>query len=269
MLFKDKTIQETFDRQGYAVIRFLDAGQVTALLNLYRQTVASDPMKDLYESSRANSLEKNVYINTEIRKVFADPAEVSFMNAELFGGTFMVKVPRASSVLPLHQDWSIVEEDRHHSAFIWCALCEVGPENGGLFVLPGSHAWFDNFRSGSMPSVRIQPQGEVKERLLDIRLSPGEAIVYSDRVFHGSYSNTTTEPRIVVTGRVNENGSRLVYYHRSGPDSVVLVKASPEFYLKEIDALAKGQLPPGYETLKTISYTYRPVTATDLEARVC
>jgi hypothetical protein len=269
MIFKDRTTQETFDRQGYAVIRFLQEDHVAALLNLYRETVASDPMKDLYESSRANTLEKNVYINSEIRKLFAGPAEVFFMNGELFGGTFMVKVPRASSVLPLHQDRSIVEEDRHQSAFIWCALCEIGPENGGLFVLPGSHAWFENYRSGSMPSVRIQPQGALKESLLDIHMSPGDAVVYSDRLFHGSHSNAAADSRIVVTGRVNENGSRLVYYHKSSPDSVVVVQASPEFYLKEIDALAKGQLPPGYTTLRTISYIYRPVTATDLMARVC
>jgi ectoine hydroxylase-related dioxygenase (phytanoyl-CoA dioxygenase family) len=144
----------------------------------------------------------------------------------------------------------------------------VGPANGGLFVLPGSHRWFGNYRSGSMPSLRIVPRGPLKDGLTDIHLAAGHAIIYSDRLFHGSYANTTARPRIVVTGRVNERGAQLVYYHRMDDRTVAIMKASPEFYLKEIDSLAKGRLPEGYETLRTFEYAYRPITEADLLARI-
>ena len=46
--------------------------------------------------------------------------------------------------------------------------------------------------------------------------------------------------------------------------TVAILKASPEFYLKEIDALAKGRLPDQYDVVRTFPYTYRPITEADL-----
>jgi ectoine hydroxylase-related dioxygenase (phytanoyl-CoA dioxygenase family) len=268
MIFREAALQERFDGDGYVVLPLLGAEQVAALRALYDRTVAAQPKRDLYESSRWNDLEKNAVINLAIRDVLEAPVARLVGECDFFGGTFMVKVAEGSTVLALHQDWSVVDEDRHWTAFIWCPLQDVGPANGGLFLLPGSHRWFANYRSGSMPSLRIVPQGRVKERVRDIPLRAGECIVYSDRLFHGSYANTTAQERIVITARVNERGSQLVYYHRMEDGTVALVKASPEFYLREIDALAKGRLPEGYEVLRRFPYAYRPVTEQDLLQRV-
>jgi ectoine hydroxylase-related dioxygenase (phytanoyl-CoA dioxygenase family) len=264
VIFADASRQARFDEEGFVVLDLLERPHIERLLGLYDATVAAAPKRDLYESSRHNDLRENERINLAMRAVLADAVGDLFLDNELFGGTFMVKVSEGSTVLALHQDWSVVEEDTHQSAFIWCPLLDVGPANGGLFLLPGSHRWFSNYRSGSMPSLRIVPQGQLKRSLKDILLKAGQAIVYSDRLFHGSYANTTEVPRIVITGRINEKGSRLVYYHRTDDGSVAIVKASPEFYLKEIDALAKGRLPEGCEVLRNLSYEYRPVTEEDL-----
>lgn len=264
MVFADTSLQERFDTDGYVTLKLLEPSHVARLLALYESTVAADPKKDLYESSRHNTAEKNARINIAIREVLAEAAGDIFAGHELFGGTFMVKVPEQSTVLALHQDWSIVDEDTHQSAFIWCPLVDTGPANGGLFALPGSHNWFGNYRSGSLPSLRIVPRGALKDAMKDLILAAGEAVVYSDRLFHGSYANTTPRPRIVVTGRVNERGAQLVYYHRMDEGTVALVKASPEFYLKEIDALAKGRMPDHYDVVRTFRYTYRPITEADL-----
>jgi ectoine hydroxylase-related dioxygenase (phytanoyl-CoA dioxygenase family) len=264
MVFQDRALQERFDRDGYVTLKLLDPSHVARLLALYDSTVAADPKKDLYESSRHNTAEKNARINLAIREVLAEAIGDTFAGHELFGGTFMVKVPEQSTVLALHQDWSVVDEDTHQSVFIWCPLVHTGPNNGGLFVLPSSHEWFGNYRSGSLPSLRIVPRGSLKDAMKDLVLEPGEAVVYSDRLFHGSYANTTSSPRIVVTGRVNERGSQLVYYHRIDEETVAILKASPEFYLKEIDALAKGKLPDQYDVVRTFPYKYRPITEADL-----
>jgi len=268
MIFRDPALQARYDADGFVVVDLLERAHVERLLALYRETVAAQPKRDLYESSRWNGLEKNAEINLAIRGVLEAPVGRWCEECDFFGGTFMVKVPEASTVLALHQDWSIVDEDRHWTAFMWCPLVDTTPANGGLFVLPGSHRWFSNYRSGSMPSLRIVPQGRIKERVRDVPLRAGQAIVYSDRLFHGSHTNTTKGERIVVTARVNEKGSQLVYYHRGEDGTVSLVKASPEFYLKEIDALAKGRLPDGYEVLRRFPYSYRPVTEQDLLQKV-
>jgi len=268
MLFKNAQRQAEFDRNGYVISRVLSPETVERLLAFYAETVADDEMVDLYESSRFNTLEKNAYINDRLRDELAPAAAEIFTDFELFGGTFMVKVPQTSTVLPLHQDWTVVDEGRFLSVFIWCALVEVGPENGGLFVLPGSHAYFSNLRSGSMPSLRIDPSGQLGELLVDIRLEPGEAIMYSDRLFHGSYANVRHEPRVIATGRVNQRGAELLYYHLREDGVVEVLEASPEFYLKEIAHLAHGRVPPGYSVRDRIDYEHRPITEADLLAQI-
>lgn len=206
-------------------------------------------------------------MNAAIRDALVEPVKKYFQHYELFGGTFMVKAPVNSTMLPLHQDWSVVDEDQYQSIFIWCPLVDIYPENGGLFVIPGSHTYFRNYRSGSMQSRRIMPEGKIKEHVVDIRLSAGQALAYSDRLFHGSYP-TTEEPRIVATGRVNEEEASLVYYHRVGDGRVDIIKASPAFYLSDANRLDRGERPDGFETLRTMEYRYEPITEDDLMGKL-
>ena len=152
MLFKDAERQAEFDRNGYVVSRVLTADAVEGLLAFYEETVARDEMVDLYESSRSNTLEKNAYINERLREELVPAADGLFLGYELFGGTFMVKVPGTSTVLPLHQDWSVVDEGRFQSVFLWCALVDVGPENGGHFY---KHEALTSTLADRLPSSSI------------------------------------------------------------------------------------------------------------------
>ena len=268
MLFRDPDRQALFDENGYVVVDLLDAARIESLLEFYQETVGDMQQEDLFESSRHCSLEMNFRIMHRIREVFEEPASEIFADSVLFGGTFMVKVQQQSTVLPLHQDWSVVDEDRHQSAFIWCGLHDVSPEGGGLFVLPGSHRYFHNIRSGNMPSVRIPLHDPLADLVVDLPLRAGQAVTYSDRLFHGSRANRTGAPRIVCTGRVNEAGSTLLYYHQTEEGRVAVIEASPEFYLKEIGKLARGGLVDGFPVRKTISYRYDAVTAERLLSRL-
>ena len=116
----------------------------------------------------------------------------------------MVKSHTDSDVLPLHQDWSVVEEDKYQTLFVWCPLIDVSVLNGGLFVLPGSHRYFASLRSGSYPSNRYVLPAGLARLHQGHPLKAGEAILYSDALFHGSHANNGTRDRIVVTARVME-----------------------------------------------------------------
>lgn len=271
-IFKDPAHQETFEREGYVQLDLLNENELANLLDVYErflgQPKEGDGRAHLYESSRTHSLEWNINLNNALRDGFEAPIARFFCDYNLFGGTFMLKVPVNSSILPLHQDWSIVQEDKYVSAFIWCPLVDITPENGGLFVIPRSHRFFNNFRSGSMQSQRIMPEGVIKEHVVDIRLKAGQALAYYDRLFHGSYQNHTDQQRIVATARVNEKAADLVYYHQVSENEVDIIKATPEFYLKDASNLDKGIRPEGFQTLETIPYTYEPVTDEMLAAKL-
>lgn len=270
--FRDEALQDEFNRNGYVTLDLLSPSEVASLRGEHERLMKSRQegrgRQHLYESSRTHDLEWNLEVSSIIRQALLEPVKRYFQNHELFGGTFLLKVPKVSTLLPLHQDWSVVDEDRYQSLFVWCPLVDTGPENGGLFVLPGSHAYFHNYRSGSMPSRRILPEGKIKEHIVDLVLPAGRGIAYADRLFHGSYGNTTDQARIVFTARVNQQEAELLYYHKVDADRVDVIRASPIFYLKDGEGLDRGELPEGCEAIRTLAYRYEPVTEHDLIAKL-
>src|SRR5215467_811502 len=265
-LLRDSNLQGDFDRHGFAVTPLFSGQQVNALLDLYRFHIRED-VSGLYESSRHNSYAVNRSINQAIREQVAMAGQSLFSRSKLYGGTFMVKSCADSTVLPLHQDWSVVE-DKYRTFFLWCPLMEVSVVNGCLFVLPGSHLYFQSLRSGSYPSDRfILPPG-LHRYLVDVPLKAGEAILYSDDVFHGSYANKGSCDRIVVTARVMEEEANLVYYHKADEQHVDVYQADEEFYLTHIEALANGRLPKNARKLYRRPYQHVAVTSESLQAKI-
>lgn len=268
-LFRDQSAQEQFDRDGFFVSRLFAPEQVERLLALYRSHVQESEVSGLYESSRNKPYDVNRSINEAIRDQVTLAAADLLLPSKLYGGTFMVKSHVRSDVLPLHQDWSVVEEDRYRTMFVWCPLVDLSVLNGGLFVLPGSHRYFAaTLRSGSYASNRYVLPAQLSKHVQDVPLRAGQAIFYSDALFHGSHANDSTQDRIVVTARVMEDGADLVYFHRASDTEVDVHLATPELYLTHIDGLAKGLMPAGIQKLYRRSYTHVPVTDDALQAQI-
>ena len=267
-LLRDPALQRQFERDGFVTVRLLSPGQVQGLLTLYSQTVRESEVTGLYESSRKNPYAVNLHINEVIRERVSSAAEEIFLPCRIYGGTFMVKSHLDSEMLPLHQDWSVVEEEKYATLFVWCPLVDVSPRNGAIFALPGSHRWFRSLRSGSYPSNRYLLPERLHRHVRDVPLLAGEAILYSDALFHGSHANNGDADRIVVTARVIEEAASLVYFQKFSDTEVDVYEANPEFYLTHIDALAKGSMPGGVPRLGRRAYSHVPLTTDALEVKV-
>ena len=267
-LLKNRELWQEVERNGYVIVPLLNQSLLHRLWSLYEESIDQANVQDLYESSRHNSLQKNRLINQAIYAELAASGGEIFADCDLYGGTFMIKSHHDSTFLPAHQDWSVVEEDEYNTLFLWCALQEVSAINGGLFVLDGSHRYFKNIRSGSYPSNRYMLPSSMQHCAKEISLKPGEAILYSDRLFHGSYSNESGKDRVIVTGRLIERGARLVYFHKKNEEEVDVYAADQDFYLSHIDDLAKGKLPSRSAKLYSRPYRHVPVTDETLRLKI-
>lgn len=267
-LFKDNALQQSFDSNGYVIVPMLSEDGLRYLLDLYSSHIGDAELTDLYESSRNKSFATNQLISEGIAREMTGAAGELFVSSRFYGGTFMVKAHQRSSMLALHQDWSVVEEDRFSTAFIWCPLQDVSPVNGGLFVLESSHRYFDSLRSGTYPSNRYYLPASLHRFTKDIYLKAGEAILYSDKLFHGSYANGSEQDRIVVTARVMEEGARLVYYQKKNEQEADVYGVDSKFYLTHIDSIAKGQMPAGIARLYTRPYRHTAVTDDALQKKI-
>ena len=267
-LLRNPSLQQQFERDGFVTIRLLSPDQIQDLLALYRRTMPQQSVTGLYESSRNNPYELNRLINDVIRQQVSEAAKGIFLPSRIYGGTFMVKSHVNSEMLPLHQDWSLVEEQQYSTLFVWCPLVDVSVLNGGIFALPGSHRWFKVLRSGTYPSNRYVLPEQLHGYVKDIPLQAGEAILYDDALFHGTHANNGDADRIVITAQVIEDKAPLVYFHKSSETQVEVYEGSPEFYLKHINTLAQGGIPPDTPMVYRRAYTHVAITNETLEAEI-
>lgn len=111
------------------------------------------------------------------------------------------KPPHHPGVVPWHQDysyWTRTGPPAHVTMFV--ALDDMGPENGGLEYVPGSHRW------GLLPPQGFdQDLDALHEALTDeqraafrpepVVLRAGQAAMHHSHLVHGSRANSTDRPR--------------------------------------------------------------------------
>lgn len=78
--------------------------------------------------------------------------------------------------MPMHQDWTIVDETKFVALNIWTPLQQTTELNGTLEVIKGSHRWHE-VRAPTLPFYFDGYQSQLKNCLTAIPSAPGEAIM--------------------------------------------------------------------------------------------
>ena len=101
--------------------------------------------------------------------------------------------------LPLHQDWSFVDERAARSISMWIPLQAVDAGNGCMTVVPGSHRHAQPPRAiGSGFRYRDLEPTLRAHHLVDLPMASGEAVFFDHRLIHGSRSNAGPATRLAV-----------------------------------------------------------------------
>lgn len=110
------------------------------------------------------------------------------------------KWPGAGGEKALHRDLRVIDERRARAVCAWVPLVDVGPQNGTLRVLPGSHMVATGVRSvPRTPEVPADPVHELSFGDLEaVTIGAGEAVLFDLAVVHGSDVNESATARPAV-----------------------------------------------------------------------
>ena len=125
---------------------------------------------------------------------------------------FSVKPPTATSELGPHQDFSVVDERRTTSLYLWIALEDMDERNGALHVVPGSHRFANSVRSQHVPATFDQVLDEVHDASVRLDCPAGELVLMVSGVIHHSPPNRTERVRLAAHGIVVPVGAPMVFY---------------------------------------------------------
>jgi hypothetical protein len=239
--FKDPERTAALQRDGYVVVPGLLADAVPELTAIYEEMLRSIEPSDPYfglPMTGTNFLgdrELRMRISTRVGDV-AGPKVASVLEAHRFvGAGFRVKQTGPESVLCLHQDPTMVDEEREWSMNFIVPLIDTTRDNGALRVIPGSHKYLPKVRSMNLNDRHADRAAE--ELVESIELVPmraGDVIFYLNSILHGSGPNMTGSHRPVVLGTLMSAGSPIVLYFRKHeePTLVERYEVPDDFFAK-------------------------------------
>lgn len=178
----------------------------------YRRRIETDIIDGEDDRERADTLHKLNLRHRDDEYVFdlcthdsitAKMSDIYGPNLLLWESRVWLKPPGALEV-PWHQHYHHLPVEPQVSLTAWIALTEATVDNGCLELIPGTHT--DPIPQVDAPDdVAFNEMADPDEFDADdvetIEMEPGEVLLFSERVLHRSYPNTTDGRRIAVTSR--------------------------------------------------------------------
>lgn len=253
-------IHELLERDGYLVVEdFITTAQVEHLLRVFASLDRPEHHGAWTASMFSTDLDYRAKVDRTIREVLAPRA------AELLPGfrfvlcNYLVKEPQTTGggVVQVHQDPSFVDEARFSTVGIWIPLVDTDMINGGIAVLPGSHHWNDGPRSYGGWSPYAALSAKMLEKATAVPIKAGAALVFSQKVFHGSPPNRGRATRITVTGLLASNDAPLLCYYAnpSMPQQLEVFEVDDDFFLRYPYATR----PEGVPRIAVVDRSYAPI----------
>lgn len=216
-------------QEGYAVIRFLDQEKVQELLAFYNQH-HNDSIPGFYASVFSENIDLRQQITQRIKAIYQPVIAEHFINHRLIGGIFIVKTEKEKERLHPHQDWGFIDEEKFRAFNIWVPLVDINDENGAIRVTPKSHLWAKNFRGPKIPDSFPDKQEVIWQNMKTMNLKAGEALIYDARLFHASFPNSTSSPRVATVFGAIPEGVPMLHYIGDN-EYVDVYESSEEFFL--------------------------------------
>lgn len=266
-VFKDKVLEDQFQKDGYVVIPFLDESEVEFLKSKYFETLTESGgniteddanLKDriTYDFTFINkNIEYKKLVFDIITQKFKPHYEQYLDNYRPIIANFIRKQSHDGEV-PLHQNWAFVDETKCTSISIWCPLVDSNSQNGTLEIAPGTHKRYGAVRGPKIPwELENIKEQIIAKHLVPMNVKAGQAVVLDDSVVHYSNINQTEGLRLAIQLIMVPAEEKSIHYHmdpQENPNKVEVLEVDVDFYM-EFNPWKK---PDNVKVVK--SFNYKP-----------
>lgn len=210
---RDAYQQKLLNVKGYFTTDFLDETTAKQLKQVYYKYF-TDQETSFYSTSFHPDLALKRAVNEEILAIVGNRLEELFTDYKILGTSFLKKKANDNNPLPLHQDWTVTDEERYGSFTLWIPLQDTHEKNGAIRVIDGSHCLENNLRAPSLPVAFEQDRTKFNQYLKTLNLKTGEAFVFNQKLMHASWPNHSTEERLALTiGVVPKDADMFMLYY--------------------------------------------------------
>jgi hypothetical protein len=200
--FVAPSLDAALDRDGFVVVKLLDADGVERLTKAYDQlgVAPGDPQRACLDTFHCFDVDYKEAVHAEVEAVLRPAVEPLFDDYKSLSYCYIQKWPGETSGFGLHQDISVLDETKFRSVEVWCALTDTDEENGQLWVVPGSHRWAPVPRGihGFPPPYLGIQERLVRRHAVPVPVRAGDAIIFNHALLHFSFPNRSGRFRLVA-----------------------------------------------------------------------
>jgi hypothetical protein len=212
-LFRNKEINDNFERDGFVVIDFTSSEMVKEIAKEFYLLHPVIPVGFFCEVSNTDDkLKQDLFLRMD--SLLSSQMEETFKDYKKLGCTFLCKSQGEEGKVAAHQDWTVVDEIKFTSATIWIPCQDVDEHNGALMVLPGSHLFFDKYRNNHIPVSYQGSEELISKHMITVPMKAGQAFVLNHAVIHASTLNNSDRERLVIAYAITSADASLSFYFR-------------------------------------------------------
>lgn len=255
MIFFDSKLNDELRQRGYVVLPFFDADELEQVRHLHTKHKSHSPY--FHSTTFEKDVEQKKTLNKDGIGVFSEKIQQLLVPHKNLGVSFLTKPVGEKGHMPIHQDWTIVDEERFGSYTIWVPLQDVNEDNGAITVLDGSHKLHKTLRAPSLPVVISEIEDDIRPRMRTLRMKAGEAFIFNHAVIHASHLNSSGTDRIAITYGLIPNEARLYFYHLNADGSTDQYEVPDDFFLYYDN---HGERPAFLKPSRTLVADYAPLS---------
>jgi len=245
--------------KGFVVFNLLDDATIVELTEIFHSYHDKQP-EGFYATTHLEDKSKRKEISDHLYALLLDRVESKFDNINLLGGAFISKSPGEKGILPLHQDWNLVDESKARSYNLWIPLVDVNEQNGAMRLLAGSHDKQTTFRGPNAVPVLYQLSEEVDKHMFSLNMKRGQAVLYDHALWHSSPQNQTDELRLALVMGALPTNEEMKYYHQKG-DLVEEYMSHPTFFFEQ----ERDAGPEGLSLIRSFEHPNKQLTQSKFE----
>lgn len=240
-IIKDSELEKEINHFGYQVIDFLTEREVDMLLQLFPKYFPDRASyQGRYSSMDHLPKEKTLEVHRDIQEIIKQRLEVFFRDSYSPISLLYSKRPDGVSDIDWHSDPSFILNESLEPIYgIWCTLKDIGPKEGTLKVVPGSHRFIKRLNG-----AYVTWESPLKDhwRMIDQygiqpNLKAGQAIIFDARMLHSSSPNVSEINRDCIVMRVCGNKTQdffNILMEDGQKDKGLLYKQTSDYFFGDI-----------------------------------
>jgi ectoine hydroxylase-related dioxygenase (phytanoyl-CoA dioxygenase family) len=238
--FKDISLQKNFENDGYIIVPLLSSNDIAELKAIYSELPEFN--ESFHSTSFYTNLDLKNYLDKKVTSVLKPKVEEIISNYIPLGSGFLTKKNADDSIMPIHQDWTVVDESKYISATVWIPLQDTDIENGAIQVIPGSHKFSQALRSPSLEVSFSEIYNDLLKYLKSLPMKAGEAFIFNHALMHASSVNKSPFPRIAVTFGFASTEADLFMYYRKNEKIVEKFEMPDDMFIRYPEIRYEPQL---------------------------